>query len=149
MIGKGRGSESEVFGDAAHMAARVQSAADPDTVIATPSVNRLVSGLFVIEEHGAHQVKGVVEPVKLYRIIRLSSARNLELMQLLIEQTATARVMLVCTTRPEFRAPWLPRAHYRQLILNRLNTRAVRELVASVVAQPCSPSRRLKGGRAH
>ena len=314
VIGKGGGSDSEVFGDTANMASRVQSAADPDTVIVTPVVNRLVSGLFVVEERGAHQLKGIAEPVALYRIMRLSSVRNrlaasivhgltpfvgrddetrllwnrwertndgegqvvlisgeagigksrlvrqfrkqlaptphlwlecagspyyqntplypiadmlqqgfaqrgdgsdasklselerdleraglkpaeavpliapllnlpvgekypplmlspeqqrkrlltslagwlfgapqsvvmavedlhwfdassLELMQLLIEQAATARVMLVCTARPEFRAPWTPRAHHSHLNLTRLNARDVRKMVESVVAQ--------------
>ncbi len=314
VIGKGGGSESEIFGDAANIAARVQSAADPDAVIVTPAVNRLVSGLFVIEERGAHQLKGIAEPVKLYQVMRLSSVRNrlaasmvhgltpfvgrddetrllwsrwqrasdgegqvllisgeagigksrlvrqfrkqlaqtphlwlecagspyfqntplypiadmlqqgfaqrgdgsdaaklselerdleraglkpaetvpliapmlnlpvdekypplklspeqqrkrllttltrwlfgavqsvvmavedlhwfdassLELMQLLIEQAAPARVMLVCTARPEFRAPWTPRAHHSRVMLTRLNARDVREMVANVVAQ--------------
>jgi predicted ATPase/class 3 adenylate cyclase len=312
VIGKGGGSEAELFGDAANIAARVESAADLDTVIVTPAVNRLISGLFVVEERGAHQIKGIAEPVELYRIIRLSSVRNplaasmahgltpfvgrddetrllwsrwqrasdgegqvvlisgeagmgksrlvrqfrkqlaqsphlwlecagspyfqntplypiadmlqqgfaqrgdgsdaarlselerdveraglkpteavpliapllnlpvgekypplllspeqqrkrllttlagwlfgagqpavmavedlhwfdassLELMQLLIEQAATARVMLVCTARPEFRPPWSLRTHHAQLTLNRLSARHVRELVASVV----------------
>ena len=61
-------------------------------------------------------------------------ASSLELMQLLIEQAATARVMLVCTARPEFRAPWSLRTHHAQLTLNRLSAPHVRELVASVVA---------------
>jgi class 3 adenylate cyclase len=65
VIGKGGGSESEVFGDAANIAARVQSAGDPDAVIVTPAVNKLVSGLFVVQEHGAHQLKGIAEPVEL------------------------------------------------------------------------------------
>ncbi|MGA9722128.1 MAG: adenylate/guanylate cyclase domain-containing protein [Candidatus Binatus sp.] len=313
VIGNRGGSESEVFGDAANIAARVQSAADPDAVIITPAVNKLVSGLFVVEVRGAHQLKGIAEPVELYRIIRLSSARNrlaasmihgltpfvgrddetrllwsrwqrtsdgegqvvlivgeagigksrlvrqfgkrlaptphiwlecvgspyfqntplypiaemlqqgfahrgdgsdtsklselerdleraglkpaeavpliapmlnlpldekyprlllspeqqrkrllttlaawlfgaaepvvmavedlhwfdassLELMQLLIEQAATARVMLVCTARPEFRAPWSLRTHHAQLTLNRLSALHVRQLVANVVA---------------
>ncbi|MGO9455342.1 MAG: AAA family ATPase [Candidatus Binataceae bacterium] len=314
VIGKGGGSESEVFGEAANITARVQSAADPDAVVVTPAVNRLVSGLFVVEERGAHQLKGIAEPVELYRIIRLSRARNrlaasmvhgltpfvgrddetrrlwsrwerasdgegqvvlisgeagigksrlvrqfrkqlaptphiwlecagspyfqntplypiadmlqqgfaqrgdgsdagklreleqdleraglklaeavpliapmlnlavgekypplvlspeqqrkrlltalagwlfgapqsvvmavedlhwfdassLELMQLLIDQAPTARVMLVCTARPEFRASWTLRAHHSHLNLTRLNARDVRKLVAGVVAQ--------------
>ena len=314
VIGKGGGSDSEVFGDAANIAARAQSSADPDTVIVTPAVNRLVAGLFVVEERGVHQLKGIAEAVRLYRIVRLSSVRNrlaasmvrglspfvgredetrllwsrwerasegegqvllitgeagigksrlvrqfrkrlaptphlwiecagspyfqntpfypiadmlqqgfaqrgdgsdaaklselekdleraglkpaeavpliapmlnltvgekyppltlppeqqrkrlmttlagwmfgaplsvvmaaedlhwfdassLELMQLLAEQAGTARVMLVCTARPEFRPPWTPQAHHSRLTLNRLNARDVRELVANVVAQ--------------
>jgi class 3 adenylate cyclase len=76
VIGNRGGSESEVFGDAANIAARVQSAADSGAVIVTPAVNRLVSGLFVVEERGAHQLKGMAEPVELYRIMRLSTVRN-------------------------------------------------------------------------
>ena len=76
VIGKGGGSESELFGDAANIAARVESTADLDTVIVTRAVNRLISGLFVVEERGAHQLKGIAEPVELYRIMRLSSERN-------------------------------------------------------------------------
>jgi class 3 adenylate cyclase len=76
VIGKGGGSDSEVFGDTANIAARVQSAAEPNTVIVTPAVHRLVAGLFVVEECGAHQLKGIAEPVELYRIVRLSGARS-------------------------------------------------------------------------
>ena len=76
VIGKGGGSDSEVFGDTANIASRVRSAAEPGTVIATPAVHRLISGLFVVEERGAHQLKGIAEPVDLYRIVRLSGARS-------------------------------------------------------------------------
>src|SRR6266481_4951644 len=41
VIGKGGGSDSEVFGDAANIAARVQAAADPDTVIVSTAAHRL------------------------------------------------------------------------------------------------------------
>jgi len=61
-------------------------------------------------------------------------ASTLELMQLLVEQAATDRVMLVCTARLEFRAPWTPRAHHTHFTLNRLTARDVRELVVQVVA---------------
>jgi class 3 adenylate cyclase len=76
VVGKGGGSESEVFGDAANIASRVQGAANPDTVIVTSAVNRLISGLFVVEELGAHKLKGIAEPLELYRIVRLSGARS-------------------------------------------------------------------------
>jgi predicted ATPase len=45
-------------------------------------------------------------------------ASTLELMQLLVKQGATARLMLVCTARPEFPTPWRPRAHHSHLTLN-------------------------------
>jgi hypothetical protein len=76
VIGGGGGTGSEVFGDTANIASRVQSAADPDTVLVSAAANRLISGLFVVEERGPHQLKGIAEPVELYRILRLSGARS-------------------------------------------------------------------------
>jgi len=76
VIGKGGNSQSEIFGDTANIASRVQSAADPDTVVITAAANRLVSGMFVVEERRSCQLKGIVEPLDLYRIVRLSGARG-------------------------------------------------------------------------
>jgi len=76
VIGRGGGTESEVFGDTANIASRVQSAANPNTVLLSASANRLISGLFVVEERGAHQLKGIAQPIELYQIIRLSGARS-------------------------------------------------------------------------
>src|SRR5262249_47624789 len=60
---------------------------------------------------------------------------SLELLQILAEQSATARLMLLCTARPEFRAPWPMHTHHHQITLNRLNSRNVREMVALVAAR--------------
>ncbi len=62
----------EVFGEAPNVAARVQAAADPGTVLVTASVQRQTAGLFVAEDRGAHELKGVPQPVTLYRIVRAS-----------------------------------------------------------------------------
>jgi class 3 adenylate cyclase len=43
----------EVFGEAPNVAARVQAAAEPGSVLVTGSVQRQVAGLFVVEEKGA------------------------------------------------------------------------------------------------
>src|SRR5271165_5204646 len=64
----------EVFGDAPNVAARVQAAAEPGTVLVTASVQRQTAGLFVAEDRGAHELRGVLEPVTLYRIVRASGA---------------------------------------------------------------------------
>jgi class 3 adenylate cyclase/predicted ATPase len=66
----------EVFGEAPNVAARVQVAAEPGTVLVTRNVQRQVTGLFVAEEQGARELKGVSEPIQLFRIIRASSARR-------------------------------------------------------------------------
>jgi class 3 adenylate cyclase len=66
----------EVFGETANVAARVQGAAAPDTVVITAATQRLVAGLFVVEERGAQHLKGVRELVTLYRIVRPSGVRS-------------------------------------------------------------------------
>ena len=62
----------EVFGEAPNVAARVQAAAEPGTVLITASVQRQAAGLFVVEDKGAHDLKGVTAPVALYRVVRAS-----------------------------------------------------------------------------
>ena len=62
----------EVFGDAPNIAARVQAAAEPDSILITAAVQRQTAGLFVAEDRGAYELKGMSEPVTLYRIVRAS-----------------------------------------------------------------------------
>ncbi len=62
----------EVFGEAPNVAARVQAAAEPGSVLVTMNVQRQVAGLFVVEERGAQELKGVPQPVALYRVVRAS-----------------------------------------------------------------------------
>lgn len=60
---------------------------------------------------------------------------TLELQQLLVEQGATARLLLLYTARPEFSVPWPDRAHVTQLTVNRLRRQHVREMVVEVAAR--------------
>jgi class 3 adenylate cyclase len=76
VVGAGAGKEADVFGDAPNIAARVQAAAEPGTVMITEATQRLVSGLFVLEERGAESLKGIERPVKLYRVARSSGVRG-------------------------------------------------------------------------
>ena len=76
VIGKGAGNEAEVFGDVPNLAARVQAAAKPGTVAITDATHRLVSGLFVVEDCGAQELKGIERPQKLYRVVRPSGMRG-------------------------------------------------------------------------
>src|ERR1700682_315700 len=59
----------------------------------------------------------------------------LELVHTIGEQGARAPLMLLTTSRPEFRAPWPMRAHHAQLTLNRLSDSQTREMVAGFVAR--------------
>jgi len=62
----------EIYGDAPNVAARVQALAEPGTVVVTARVQHQVAGLFVVEDRGSHELKGVPEPVTLYRLVRAS-----------------------------------------------------------------------------
>jgi class 3 adenylate cyclase len=64
----------EVFGDPPNVAARVQAAAEPGSVLVTGSVQRQVAGLFVVEEQGARELKGVSEPVQLFASFERAAA---------------------------------------------------------------------------
>jgi class 3 adenylate cyclase/tetratricopeptide (TPR) repeat protein len=68
--------DGEVFGEAPNIAARVQAAAEPGTVLVTSTVQRQVAGLFIVEDKGAHELKGAPAPVTLYRIVRISGGRR-------------------------------------------------------------------------
>jgi class 3 adenylate cyclase/predicted ATPase len=66
----------EVFGETANVAARVQGAAEPDTVVVTAATQHLVAGMFVVEDRGPQMLKGVREPVTLYRVVQPSGVRS-------------------------------------------------------------------------
>jgi class 3 adenylate cyclase len=65
-------ANGEVFGDAPNVAARVEAAAEPSAVLITSAVQRQVAGLFVAEDLGARELRGVSASVQLFRIIRAS-----------------------------------------------------------------------------
>ena len=64
-----------------------------------------------------------------------ADASTLEFLELLVEQAATAPVMILLTTRPEFEAPWPNRAHHTHITVGRLRDHEVREMVSDVAAK--------------
>ncbi len=65
-------SAGEVYGDVANVAARVQAQAEPGTILFTSRVQRQIAGLFVAEERGSHALKGMPEPIALFKLVRAS-----------------------------------------------------------------------------
>ena len=76
VVGVGAGKDADVFGDTPNIAARVQEAAAPATVLVTEDTHRLISGLFVVEARGAPTLKGIERPLQLYRVIQPSGVRG-------------------------------------------------------------------------
>ena len=65
-------ASGEIYGDVTNIAARVQALAEPGAVLITARVQRQVAGLFIAEERGTHTLKGVPEPITLFRLVRAS-----------------------------------------------------------------------------
>jgi class 3 adenylate cyclase len=76
VVGAGAGKDADVFGEAPNIAARVQASAQPDTVLITAATHRLVSGLFVVEQRAAQPLRGIAQPLDLYRVLRPSGMRG-------------------------------------------------------------------------
>jgi class 3 adenylate cyclase/tetratricopeptide (TPR) repeat protein len=66
----------EVFGETPNVASRVQTAADPDTVVITAATQRLVAGMFVVEDLGPQALKGVRDPMTLFRVMQPSGIHS-------------------------------------------------------------------------
>src|SRR5215467_4514992 len=76
VVGDSDSKSANVFGDPPNIAARVQAAAQPNTVVVSDAVHRLVSGRFVVEKRGAGTLKGVDRPIQLYQVVRPSGMRG-------------------------------------------------------------------------
>jgi class 3 adenylate cyclase/predicted ATPase len=65
---------------------------------------------------------------------------TLELLGLVVDQVATASVLMLLTGRPDFRPPWAPRAHVAQLTVNRFTRRQTEVMVERVVGGKSLPA---------
>jgi class 3 adenylate cyclase len=76
LIGEGEARERGVVGETPNLAARLQSLAQPGTVVIALSTRRLTGGLFNYEDLGAIEIKGLAAPVLAARILRESGAES-------------------------------------------------------------------------
>ena len=65
-----------IVGNAPNLAARIQSAAEPNTLIVSSDTFKLTRGFFEAVDYGTHKLKGISRAVKLYRIVHESTARS-------------------------------------------------------------------------
>ena len=68
VIGEGAAQEHGVVGETPNLAARLQSVAEPDSVVIAASTRRLTGGLFDYEDLGTVAAKGFAEPVRAWRV---------------------------------------------------------------------------------
>ncbi len=66
--------ERAVVGETPNVAARLQTLAEPGSVLVGERTRRLLEGLFVFEELGPQTIKGIDEPVAAYRVSEATGA---------------------------------------------------------------------------
>jgi class 3 adenylate cyclase/predicted ATPase len=75
-MGGGDRYERLALGDTPNIAARLQAFAAPDTVAISAVTARLVQGTFVLETVGMHSLKGVAQPMQVFRVVGLVETHN-------------------------------------------------------------------------
>ena len=69
IVGEGASEERAVLGNTPNLAARLQSLAEPGTVVISSSTLRLTGRLFTYEDAGRHELKGFSEPTQAWRVV--------------------------------------------------------------------------------
>ena len=72
----GAESQGMVAGDMVNTASRLQSAAEPGTVLVGESTQRAASGAIAFEEVGTKELKGKEEPVRVWRAVAVVARRG-------------------------------------------------------------------------
>jgi class 3 adenylate cyclase/predicted ATPase len=67
-IGEGSSREPPAFGETVHVASRLQNMAPPNAVVVAADTRRLVGNVFVCEDLGSYELKGISGRVKAWRV---------------------------------------------------------------------------------
>jgi class 3 adenylate cyclase/predicted ATPase len=75
-IGSGGRQEQLALGETPNIAARLQGLAAPDTVVISAATAHLIHGYFVCQPIGAQALKGLPQPLQVYRVLHESGAQT-------------------------------------------------------------------------
>jgi class 3 adenylate cyclase len=75
-IGSGGRHEQLALGETPNIAARLQGLAAPDTVVISAATAHLIHGYFVCQPLGAQALKGLPQPLQVYRVLHESGAQT-------------------------------------------------------------------------
>ncbi len=76
LIGSGASQEQAIVGETPNLAARLQSVADPNSVVIAESTRKLIGNLFQLEDLGAQDLKGISSPVRAWAALRPASVES-------------------------------------------------------------------------
>ncbi len=68
--------EQLALGEVPNIASRVQGLGEPNTIVISAATYRLIQGYFECQAFGAQALRGVAEPVAVYRVLQDSGARG-------------------------------------------------------------------------
>jgi class 3 adenylate cyclase/predicted ATPase/ABC-type transport system involved in cytochrome c biogenesis ATPase subunit len=74
--GEGTAREHIASGDTPNLAARLQTLAEPGTIVIPNSTHRLLGDLFQVRDLGQHQLKGIADPVRAWAVERASDSES-------------------------------------------------------------------------
>jgi class 3 adenylate cyclase/predicted ATPase len=76
LIGQGAAHEQGVVGETPNLAARLQTVAKPGQVVISHSTRRLTAGAFEYGDLGSVSLKGLLDPVQAWEVLRISGAQG-------------------------------------------------------------------------
>ena len=76
LIGEGVSQESAVVGETPNLAARLQTLAARNAVVIGSGTRELAAERFVYDDLGTHTLRGIAEPVSIWRVISPTSAES-------------------------------------------------------------------------
>ena len=76
LIGSGASQEQAIVGETPNLAARLQSIAEPNTVVIAESTRRLIGNLFELVDLGTKDLKGISGSVRAWAALRASSVQG-------------------------------------------------------------------------
>ena len=76
LIGSGAAQEQAIVGETPNLAARLQSVAEPNSVVIAESTRRLLGNLFELGDLGLQDLKGITGPAQAWTVLQASSLRT-------------------------------------------------------------------------
>ena len=75
-MGGGAKSETLALGDTTNIAARLEAVAAPGTVVISGATQRLVPGMFLLQDLGTPPLKGIATPIRTYAVLQATGVRS-------------------------------------------------------------------------
>ena len=75
-IGAGTATQPLALGETPHIAARLQSLAAPNTLVISAATYHLIEGYFTCEALGEQPLRGLAQPLRMYRVLRPSGVQS-------------------------------------------------------------------------